>query len=92
MIKLLKSKSGTANFTIVVFIAILFYLVGLTIFLGFMEKNVKINYSNESYSTDSTIFPTHSFTGNIVNNVSDLPSWFNTLFIIIPFEIGRAHV
>ena len=69
----------TQNQTVIVAIVLLFYLVGLGIFLNEIGKTVPIEYTSE----DTFIF-SDTFLGNIVNGVQSLPLWMNTIFIIMP--------
>lgn len=83
--KLFKSKKGTNNQTIIIFIALLFYFISLPFLFSAISKDIPSMTS--CYETSDTTFLTGTIVGEFVTTVGCLPLWLNTLLIIIPFAL-----
>jgi hypothetical protein len=79
----------TSNQTIVVFITLLVYLVGMSFLLSAIGKDIPINYGHDEYNLckNPPLCTEKTFIGGIVTSVTDLPMWANTILIIIPVAL-----
>jgi hypothetical protein len=80
----------TSNQTIVVFIVLLVYLVGMSFLLSAIGQDIPLNnVGSQSYSLckNPPLCTEKTFIGGIVTTVGDLPVWANTILIIIPVAL-----
>lgn len=78
----------TNNQTITWVIILVFYFVITTIVLSAVQNDVPIKSDGENYSFCKNITCTEkTYFGNLVTNLSDLPVWFNLVFLGIPFTM-----
>lgn len=71
----------TNNQTIVIFIALILYLVGLGFLFNAIGNDLNIKYTETGQEING------NFVGNIVTGIEDCPIWLNTIFIIIPVAL-----
>jgi len=82
----------TNNQTIVIFILLLFYLIGLGFLFQAIGHDININYTTTGQNvttgvTGNIVTGYHAettFIGDIVTGISGIPDWINTIFILIP--------
>lgn len=77
---------------VTVFLVCLFYLVGLAFLLNAMSETIAIDYSTTSQGIGQSFsflgfnfMLGESFLGNVVVSIANIPLWFNSIFIVMPF-------
>jgi hypothetical protein len=76
----------TNNQTIIVFIVLIFYLIGLGFLFNAIGKDITISVDSEGKEIPTGLTET-TFIGNIVTGINDCPIWLNTIFIAIPVAL-----
>lgn len=84
-----------------VIIILIVYLLSLGFILSAINTDVSVNYSNENTTVGNSTYSIFGFElyhsdgislGNLVTNISDLPIWFNSLFILLPVILLTVFV
>lgn len=76
--------SNSSPTRMILFIGIAIYLIGLGFLLPEMNKALSSDNQIEYDTTGSSLTSgTEEF--NFVSSIQQLPLWFNTIFIVIPF-------
>jgi len=76
----------TNNQTISWVIGLVFYFLIITVITGFVQNDVPIESGDNPLSFCKNLLCTEkTFVGNLLSNISDVPLWFNLVFLGIPF-------
>lgn len=64
----------------------LFIILGIYLLaVGFLLSAVQVDIHDVAFDSTEKAIPQTNYTWNLPYNISILPLWFNTIFILVPF-------